>query len=266
MKSIQQILAFSLCLMVLFSCKDKKPNPEPQPEPVSKGQLNIEFENMVGNAPLVLTAAGGTPTWYVNANGDSFTVSKYNYYITNLELIKEDGTSYTNDDLNFLVIQSLQESKEYVFNDIPYGKYTKIRCLLGVDSLHNVSGAQEGVLDPIWGMFWDWNTGYIMAKLEGNSPSSAAPSQYISYHIGGFSGVFSSLKTLEIELPSPIYVGEKEQSILIFKSDVAKWFDGEPPIDFSETYSIMDINKESWEFAQRYHRHLSVKEVHTIVE
>ena len=37
---------------------------------------------------------------------------------------------------------------------------------LGVDSLRNVTGVQTGALDPAMDMYWTWNTGYVMAKLE----------------------------------------------------------------------------------------------------
>jgi hypothetical protein len=52
---------------------------------------------------------------------------------------------------------------------------TGIRFLLGVDSARNVSGIQTGALDPARGMFWTWNSGYVMAKIEGSSPSAHVP-------------------------------------------------------------------------------------------
>ncbi len=68
--------------------------------------------------------------------------------------------------------------------------------LLGVDSLHNVSGAQTDALDPAKDMFWTWNTGYVMAKLEGNSPSSALVNNKYEFHVGGFSGKYNVLKKI----------------------------------------------------------------------
>jgi hypothetical protein len=46
---------------------------------------------------------------------------------------------------------------------LPY-LYNRLSFVIGVDSARNVSGAQTGALDPANGMFWTWNTGYIMAK------------------------------------------------------------------------------------------------------
>ena len=53
---------------------------------------------------------------------------------------------------------------------MPAGNYNSLSFLLGVDSMHNVSGAQTGALDPANDMFWTWNSGYVMAKMEGASP------------------------------------------------------------------------------------------------
>ena len=58
--------------------------------------------------------------------------------------------------------------------------------LLGVDSLTNVSGAFGGDLDPIKGMYWAWNSGYINLKLEGTSPGSPYPSHGFELHLGGY--------------------------------------------------------------------------------
>lgn len=91
--------------------------------------------------------------------------------LNSYHLINEEGTA----------------SKSFSFFVMPT-QYNSLSFLIGVDSLKNVSGAQTGGLDPLNGMFWTWNTGYIMFKMEGNSPSSSVVNNKIEYHIGGFSG------------------------------------------------------------------------------
>ena len=53
-------------------------------------------------------------------------------------------------------------------------------------------------------MFWTWNTGYIMFKLEGNSPQSASINNKIEYHIGGFSGTNNVLRKVELNFGSNV--------------------------------------------------------------
>lgn len=54
----------------------------------------------------------------------------------------------------------------------------------GTDSLTNVSGNIDGPLDPINGMYWAWNSGYINFKLEGYWGTHY--DQPIEFHIGGY--------------------------------------------------------------------------------
>jgi hypothetical protein len=53
-------------------------------------------------------------------------------------------------------------------------KNTAAGISVGVDSIHNVSGAQTGAPTGERNVL-DWNSGYVMAKLEGNSSVSNQP-------------------------------------------------------------------------------------------
>lgn len=253
MTSILKLLSVTV-LIAFMACKKKGTTKE------GSGSMTLKFENRVGDEPLVLSDDLLQKT-YQNANGDDFTVTRYAYYVTNLELIKADGSVHTQDGFKFLVVQGDEHTYTYELNDIPAGNYTKVKCLLGVDSLHNVSGAQDGALDPLHGMFWDWNTGYIMAKLEGFSPQSGGVNNMLSFHLGGFSGTFSSLKEVTFDLPQSINITATGSPELTLSSDVAKWFSGFPVLKFQDIYSIMEIGRDAYNMSERYKDHLSVKEV-----
>src|SRR5690606_21212291 len=89
---------------------------------------------------------------------------------------------------------------------IPAGTYTKVAVTLGVDSDHNVSGAHTGVVDPIHGLFWDWNTGYVMATLAGRTAQYTAPMNKLSFHLGGSTGPVSVVKYVTFDLPNPMVI------------------------------------------------------------
>lgn len=76
-----------------------------------------------------------------------------------------------------------------------------ISFLLGVDSLTNVSGSFGGDLDPIKGMYWAWNSGYINLKLEGNSPASPYPARAFELHLGGYLPPFASVQRITLPVP-----------------------------------------------------------------
>ena len=248
MRKLNWLLLLAIPL-VLFSCKKDKTKVAAE-----AGTVNFKVNNVVGTALLELTG-----TTYLNAHGDSFTVTRYAYYLSNFEFVDENNKTYKAPETYFLIDESDDASKSFSIADIPAGKYTKMRLVLGVDSAKNMGGAQTGVLDPLVGMYWDWNTGYIMAKFEGFSPQSGEPTKLLSFHLGGFGGQYSVLKTLEFDLPQPMLVEKGKSPTIKMESDVLKWFGGTPVLDFATTFSIMSLGREAYNFSERYKTHLSVK-------
>ncbi|MFC7670545.1 MbnP family protein [Hymenobacter humi] len=146
----------------LTSCESKQDGPAP----AGAGPVDIEFENVVGSAPLQLN--NSTP--YTTPAGDQFTVATLRYYISNIKLKKADGTEYVQPESYYLIDQERLASQRFTIANVPAGTYTGLTFTLGVDAARNVAGAQTGALAPS-DMFWDWTSGYIFTKLEGRSPS-----------------------------------------------------------------------------------------------
>ncbi len=69
---------------------------------------------------------------------------------------------------------------------------------MGVDSIKNYSGAQAGELDPIYGMLWDWNSGYVYYKHEGEFIDSTGAVQPLVYHYGTLAGLVSHELTIAL--------------------------------------------------------------------
>jgi len=206
MKSISFFfLAFSLFIIpILSSCN--KDDHDHNHEMEGGNSVVIEFDHRANGAALAL---GST---YINEAGESIVFSLFDYYVSNFELIKTDGTVYTvpKDSCYFLIKESDPSSQEIVLNNIPAGDYASVRFLIGVDSAKSVSSAAErtGVLDPAGAgadMYWSWNSGYIFVKAEGTSPQISAPGNMFKYHIGLFGGgvngqpaTLNNLRTLSL--------------------------------------------------------------------
>jgi hypothetical protein len=78
--------------------------------------------------------------------------------------------------------------------------FDEIQFSIGIDSLTNVSGAMGGDLDPVNGMYWSWQSGYINFKVEGNSEKSGAVHKDFQFHIGGYLKPFETLQTVILPL------------------------------------------------------------------
>ncbi len=156
--------------------------------------IKITFLHTINNQPLVLDS-----TAYTNCWNETFTLSRLSYYVSNICLQTTDKKVIKEKNSYHLINDEDSASRSFSFN-IPPSQYNSLSFLIGVDSLKNVSGAQTGALDPLNGMFWTWNSGYIMFKMEGNSPQSSIVNNKIEYHIGGFSGVNNSLRNIQLNL------------------------------------------------------------------
>ncbi|MBN8824321.1 MULTISPECIES: MbnP family protein [unclassified Spirosoma] len=189
------ILLLLVCLLVgtIWSCQNEVDVSE-------TGSLIINLDNRVGNQDLSLGKAT-----YQNAAGEAFTVTKFNYFVSNFRLKKADGTEYVlPQEANYYLIQEDKpESQSFTLTTIPAGTYIGMSFLIGVDSLRSLANISQrtGVLDPGLGtheaMYWEWNSGYIFLKLEGTSPvAPAAQNNLFFYHIGGFGGGYNGKKTI----------------------------------------------------------------------
>ncbi len=87
-------------------------------------------------------------------------------------------------------------------------------------------------------MFWSWNSGYIMAKVEGSSPVSTAPNKILTFHIGGFKGQYNAVQDLRIQTPISINVAQDREPAVTFTADVNTWFGGPNVVSFATNATI----------------------------
>jgi len=246
------LLPLTLCSMMLFlSCKkeDVKTTPvDTSPSPTQEfGNINLDFTNVVGTEILEFGKK------YLNPSGDTFTVSKFNYYISNIVLVKEDNSTVSFSDNYYLLEESVPASKRISLGSIPFGNYKGIRFLLGVDSARNVSGAQTGALDPAKGMFWNWSTGYIMLKLEGNSPASSVFGNYIEFHLGGFKGINKVQRNFEMNFSNELVeVVKSKIPLLRFQTNINEIFQIPHQISFSTLPIVTSTGENARKIADNY--------------
>lgn len=140
------------------------------------GTLKFNMIHTANEKPIELNT-----TTYTTPNGEDYTIKKLRYYFSNFKL---EGNPLPEDADNYQLID-LARKTSFSIPVLP-GKYPRIEWLLGIDSLRHCSGAQEGALDPMNDMFWTWNTGYVVFKLDGTSAASTADRNRIEHHVGGF--------------------------------------------------------------------------------
>ncbi|MES2678601.1 MAG: MbnP family protein [Bacteroidota bacterium] len=256
MKILLKICSF--CLMLGFlSCKKDDTSPQPEPEPVkTAGKLKIEFNNMVGDSALVFNKK------YINPRGDTFTVTKFNYYISNISVTMEDNSVF-NEPESFHVIKHTSVAPSLLLQNVPAGAYKSIKFTIGVDSARNCSGAQTGGLDPAGAasdMYWSWNTGYIFLKLEGTSPRST--SGEFAYHIGGYGGANKTQRNFNISFGAGrMNVSTSATPRLVLKTDINEILGSPAMIDFATLPAVMNAGPDAKMMADNYSDMITIKSI-----
>lgn len=245
-----------LLATVFFSACSKVPD-DPVVPSVPATSVKFNVSNVVGDKPLVLESEN-----YINANGDTFYVTQYAYYISNISFIKEDGTEYKELESYHLVNHRIDSTKTFSVAGMPEGDYTQIKFLIGVDSARNVSGAQTGDLAQEKGMFWNWETGYVMAKFEGVSPNRKVGIDQVGYHVGGFSGDYNALRWVTIKLPNKLTTANDKTSEIHMRSDLAEWLKTPNTIVFNGSGVITFPGPDVSMIADNYADMFTVTEVH----
>ena len=206
-------LLIAICLIVISSCRKEF-------RPKCKSDTRVCVKNVVGSNEFYLDST------YTNAAGENYSAYLLKYYVSHMALVNENGER-TELYAHELIDQSLPASLLLDQVEIPDGHYTALEFNLGVDSLHNHSGDQSGDLDPMFGMIWTWDTGYIFFKHEGNFTSSiSGTEQPLVYHYG------KDRSLVPISLPIELHV-DKNSSVINLQFDLNELYSNPNTVAFT---------------------------------
>lgn len=152
-----------LTSVLLTSCDNSKNDEEEVFNGIKftqTGSLIVNLSHKFNNQNLVLG------TNYVTALNDTVNFSEFKYYLSRIQLKTASGNWVELKNYN-LVNMDVPLKHALIFNSIPANTYTKIKFIVGVDSLENFDGLQTGDLDPTYGMYWNWATGYVFFRVKG---------------------------------------------------------------------------------------------------
>lgn len=144
------------------------------------GGLRLRVANQFGKDPLKLEVP------YVTLHGDSLELTRFVYYLSNIELIDKNGQVWKQPESYHLleITEEGQSVFEITLKDVPAGEYRALSLGVGVDSVRNHGGQQVGALDTDNGMFWMWETGYVFLKAEGFFLQHQGKKKAMVYHMG----------------------------------------------------------------------------------
>ena len=197
--------------------------------------VTLHFNNTFKGTTIVLGGADASnATVNTSANGQVHHFSELKYVISNIRLVKADGTEipYHTNDLDkgaTVVNQAKPQTLDYVLRDIPTGEYRQLKFGLGVKRELNTLDevrfpafyAAAGANDTE--MMWEWGAGYRFTKIEGFYDTDHQP---LSIHTGStvtgtngepdtYTQGVDAYRDITLHLGTPLVVGANRPEVAI---------------------------------------------------
>lgn len=119
--------------------------------------------------------------YYFNDNWIEF--SELKVYLSNYSLSIGNNIIVLN---SVDLIDNENANSQVILDSIKLNPFNTLSFNFGLDSLINTSGILDGDLDPINGMYWAWNSGYIHLKMVGKSSLVPSTKNEFEFHLGGY--------------------------------------------------------------------------------
>ena len=164
MKKYFYILLLSVVTLFIASCT-KKNNLAPVPTGHLYFHLHTDIDSFeVGAYNSVIQAT----------NGRNISLSLSQMYISNIELVKLDGSTYP---VSNKVILKYFENEAYLIGNVPAGNYKSIRFSVGLSAAENAKTAVAGDSVFYHPEMWLGNTaqplGYVFLNVQGKIDTTA---------------------------------------------------------------------------------------------
>jgi hypothetical protein len=196
--------------------------------------LSANFHLEFNKLPLELNKK------YVSANKDTLTIETFRCYISNIQIQYKDNSVFIQKNSYHLLDFENPKSFQIPITKTSDKLISKITFNIGIDSTTNNSGALTGDLDPVKGMYWAWQSGYINMKIEGKSLSCKTRKNEFQFHIGGYLQPYYAMRQISFDL------NKKADKDISFGVDLSQLLSN---LNLTEINSVMIPGKEAMNMA-----------------
>ena len=136
---------------------------------------------------------------YLTENKDSISFSTLKMYFSDFRFREKLSGGIT--EIDTLIFYDLADSSTHTFfNELDLTNFESLAFTLGLDSTKNVSGELENAYDPLLGMYWAWNTGYVNLELAGKSNLILTKTHDFEFHLGGYRYPLATAQNIKVDL------------------------------------------------------------------
>lgn len=192
--------------------------------------VNLRVEPIVAGSPL-----SSHEGHIYDINGQAMTIESARFYVSEIMLIKADGTEHTvqsdtpitvparadDADISHTVSEKIMlvkhdmDEDEHHLGQIEAGMYKGLRFKVGIDGLtNNVDASQVAAGHPLAKQtdrnnHWSWNAGYIFLRMDGliDSDGDGTPESDWDVHLG----TADFLTTVELDFDFHLHADEPSE-------------------------------------------------------
>lgn len=159
----------------------------------SSGQRSLQFVPLWKNRTI-----DSLPCTFSESGNDSTRIDLVRFYCHGFTFYQRGELIWRGDKDHYLVDFSDENSLLLNF-PIPHtASIDEVIFYIGVDSTMQMNGAHGGTLDPIQGMYWTWQSGYIHCKIEAQQMFDSMRDTVI-WHIGGYRKPFNTIREVYLK-------------------------------------------------------------------
>jgi hypothetical protein len=170
---------------ILSNCAKKSSDPTPATN-VPTGLLELHLHNYIDTSEVE-----EYQTVYTATNGRKISLTKGQVYLSNIQLVRLDGSFYP---IPGRIVLKVQEQEVYLVGNVPAGNYQSVLFTVGLDSATNAKVPAPSDTALYQASMWFGTTaqpeGYIFINAQGsidttaNADGKTADMQSFKYLIG----------------------------------------------------------------------------------
>jgi len=217
--NMKKVLYFILIFSSVVSCKQDVTQ---QAQPVTTGNLTIQVGYRFDASSLLTDTI-----LYTNAAGFKMSVTRLQYFISDINLTNANGGSYLINQAFFMDAKDLSFASINLTN-VPFGNYTGMTFNIGLDSVMNVPYGLP-LTPENNNMVWPTTMGggYHFMKMEGYYIDTATVYGY-TMHLG------KNASRVPITLSNKSFSISSTPANVKLKMNVSEWFKNPLVFDFDK--------------------------------
>ena len=174
MKNLYIITIAIIASVAVSACKKNESDPAPI---IPTQTLVLRMTPKIGADTLDFAST------HITANNERYTLSSFRYYMSNISLIKNNGTEEALTGKVFLINPN---TSDYSLGNVPAGTYNTIKFSVGLNNeLNHGDPTKYPVSNPLAiqspGIHWSWNSGYIFMMMEGTCDTTDTNVDVLTY-------------------------------------------------------------------------------------